>query len=127
MYASRSKARGRPPWLPRRLRLAAWSAGCGAAGHFRSRLWTDQLCLDLPGFGSVPPATQVSEYWCDNSFSDNQQFWRSKRPNGLTWWVNYKSGLCLDVDGSGVPNNARITLWWCSDNDDHFWIAQFLQ
>jgi hypothetical protein len=83
----------------------------------------DGLCLDLPFFGVVNPGTKVSEYYC-HGFEDNQLFDLVPRQNGY-WLVNFKSGLCLDVDGFGTGgNDARLTVWSCSDNDDHIWQLQ---
>ncbi|MCX5409820.1 RICIN domain-containing protein [Streptomyces sp. NBC_00335] len=81
----------------------------------------DGLCLDVPDYGNVPAGAKVSEYWCRPS-GDNQLYWLSTRPDGHNWLVNYVSGLCLDVDGVRTGgNDARLTLYYCSDTDDHHW------
>jgi hypothetical protein len=83
----------------------------------------DGLCLDLPFFDAVNAGTKVSEYHC-GGLEDNQLFDLVPRQNGY-WLVNHKSGLCLDVDGFGNGgNDARLTVWFCSDNDDHIWQLQ---
>ncbi|MEU6557452.1 hypothetical protein ABZ915_45665 [Streptomyces sp. NPDC046915] len=46
---------------------------------------------------------------------------RPGRGDGF-WLVKLASGLCLDVDGVRTGgDNARLTLYYCSDNDDHHW------
>ncbi|TWP50305.1 RICIN domain-containing protein [Lentzea tibetensis] len=86
----------------------------------------DNLCLDLPYYGSVAPGTRVTEYTCAGP-EDNQYFVVVKRSGGGSipegyWFVHQKSRLCLDVDGFGTGgDDAPLTLWHCSDADDHIW------
>lgn len=82
----------------------------------------DGLCLDLPDFGAVLPGTVVGEYKCRRT-QDNQLFFLYRRPGtDAVWIVNLASSLCLDVDGFGTGgDDARLTLWYCSDTDDHHW------
>ncbi|MET7399414.1 RICIN domain-containing protein [Dactylosporangium sp. NPDC005572] len=86
----------------------------------------DDLCLDVSGYGWVAPGAKVSEYYCNHSNSDNQLYYEvSKYVAGTyvgRWFVNYKSGLCLDVEGyaNGGPN-TRLGLYTCSMSDDHLW------
>jgi hypothetical protein len=82
----------------------------------------DGLCLDLPDFGAVLPGTKVAEFKCRKA-QDNQLFFLDRRPGtDAVWIVNLASSLCLDVDGFGTGgNDARLTLWYCSDTDDHHW------
>ncbi|MFI1172838.1 RICIN domain-containing protein [Streptomyces melanogenes] len=81
----------------------------------------DNLCLDVPNYGSVNAGTKVSEYYCNQTTGDNQLYGRVDRSDGF-WLVNLASGLCLDVDGVRTGgDNARLTLYYCSDNDDHHW------
>ncbi len=85
----------------------------------------DGLCLDVPFYGAVSAGTKVSEFHCAGP-EDNQFFSLIPRwgPGGYygSWLVNDKSGLCLDVDGVRTGgNDARLTLWYCSDSDDHIW------
>jgi hypothetical protein len=87
----------------------------------------DNLCMDVPGLGAVSAGTKVSEFTCNGTFGDNQLFRLVERPSGWYWFVNYASGLCLDVDGfRSTANDARLTLFVCSDNDDHTWYFQQL-
>ncbi|MFI9332523.1 RICIN domain-containing protein [Kitasatospora sp. NPDC052868] len=82
----------------------------------------DQLCLDVHDYGAVEAGATVGEFTCDGSSGDNQQFWLLPRGGGGSWIVNLKSGLCLDVEGVRTGgDNARLTLYYCSDNDDHSW------
>jgi hypothetical protein len=97
----------------------------GGIGDGFYNIWNakDGLCLDVPFYGSVPPGTPVSEYPCDFTFNDNQLFYLSLRPDGHYWIVNWWSSLCLDVAGFATGgNDARLTLYTCSDSDDHHWI-----
>ncbi|WP_406503668.1 RICIN domain-containing protein [Streptomyces sp. NBC_00212] len=65
--------------------------------------------------------TKVSEYYCNQTTGDNQLYALVNRSGGF-WLVNVASGLCLDVDGVRTGgDNARLTLYYCSDNDDHHW------
>ncbi len=80
----------------------------------------DGLCLDLPGYGSNPNGTLVSEYTCAGS-TDNQYFYKVPRAVGGSWLVNTKSTKCLDVAGTAAGNDARLTLYTCSDTNDHRW------
>lgn len=80
----------------------------------------DGLCLDLPGYGSNPNGTLVSEYTCAGS-TDNQYFYKVPRAVGGSWLVNTKSAKCLDVAGTAAGNDARLTLYTCSDTNDHRW------
>ena len=81
---------------------------------------TDNLCLDVPYFGAVPPGTAVSEYYCAGP-EDNQFFRMVPRGAGV-WLVNDRSGLCLDVAGFATGgNDAPLTLYTCLDDDDHIW------
>jgi hypothetical protein len=83
----------------------------------------DGLCLDLPDYGAVLPGTEVSEFKCRKT-QDNQLFFLYRRPGTeAVWIVNLASSLCLDVDGFGTGgDDARLTLWYCSDTDDHHWL-----
>ena len=82
----------------------------------------DGLCLDLPDFGAVEPGTAVAEFKCRTT-QDNQLFFLVRRPGtDAVWIVNLASQLCLDVDGFGTGgDDAPLTLWYCSDTDDHHW------
>ncbi|MFD9797143.1 RICIN domain-containing protein [Streptomyces sp. NPDC059070] len=82
----------------------------------------DNLCLDVPNYGSVSAGTKVSEFYCNQTTGDNQIYGQVPRSDGSFWLVNLASGLCLDVDGVRTGgNDARLTLYYCSDNDDHHW------
>lgn len=90
-------------------------------GLFRIRNITDGLCLDLPGTGSVPASTPVSENPCLDG--DNQDWYNRLAQPGDAWYlVNYASGLCLDVAGVGDGGpDARIGVYPCQFYDDHEW------
>ncbi|HEX8629242.1 MAG TPA: carbohydrate-binding protein, partial [Catenuloplanes sp.] len=84
----------------------------------------DGLCLDVPDYGAAPPGSRVSQYHCGGPY-DNQ-FVRQVQRNGGVWLVNDKSGLCLDVVGVNV-NDAPLSLYHCSDTDDHIWTLEFAE
>ncbi|GGZ00809.1 RICIN domain-containing protein [Streptomyces poonensis] len=83
----------------------------------------DGLCLDLPNYGPVSATTKVSEFPCNGTTADNQLWWLDRRPDGSSWVRNFSSnGLCLDVSAEGgVRADSRLTLFHCSDSDDHRW------
>ncbi|GAA2791983.1 hypothetical protein GCM10010505_19400 [Kitasatospora aburaviensis] len=100
------------------------SFGTGSDGltQYVIRNAKDGLCLDVHDHGAVELGALVSEYTCDGTAADNQLFERVPRPTGGAWIVNVKSGLCLDVDGVRTGGDgARLTLYACSDSDDHTW------
>ncbi|BCB76756.1 hypothetical protein GCM10022251_49800 [Phytohabitans flavus] len=80
------------------------------------------VCLDLPGYGTVSPGTPVSEFTCQLTHGDNQLWYFTTTATGLEYIVNNKSGLCLDVSGyRSTANDTRLTVFTCSLQDDHFW------
>ena len=93
--------------------------------EFLIRNLKDDLCLDPPDNGWMPPGTPISEYTCQAGGGDNQQFQLIPRPGYRNYWLrNSKSGYCLDVVGMRTGgNDARLTLYPCdeNDNDDHVW------
>ncbi|MCF3960258.1 RICIN domain-containing protein [Streptomyces fuscigenes] len=97
--------------------------GTGGADLYLIRNVKDGLCLDLPASGPRESGTSVSEYHCYNTPSDNQLWWFDKRSDGTYWIRNQKSGdQCLDVARTGRKNaHVKITVWGCSDLDDHQW------
>ncbi|MCB5170428.1 RICIN domain-containing protein [Streptomyces bambusae] len=97
-------------------------AGAGGSSEYTIRSPKDGLCLDVPDYGAVAAGAKVSQYTCVGTSADNQLFTLTPRPDGTFWIVNVKSGLCLDVDGIRTGgNDARLTLYHCSDQDDHNW------
>ncbi|MGW0502850.1 RICIN domain-containing protein [Micromonospora sp. NPDC003241] len=83
-----------------------------------------QYCLDLPGLGTVAPATPLNETGC---FDDENQYWRLQptvRSGGIAYHriVNTASNLCLDVPGlaTGGPD-LRLEVFGCRADDDHDW------
>ncbi|MFI1760356.1 RICIN domain-containing protein [Streptomyces sp. NPDC020571] len=105
------------------LELRARGGGTRGADLYLIRNTKDNLCLDLPYYGPAPATTPVTEYHCDGTSRDNQLWWFEKRPNGTYWIRNQKSGdQCLDVARKDRrAAQANITLYGCSDLDDHQW------
>ena len=95
--------------------------GPGGSNLYLIRNVKDNLCLDLPGRGPASSTTKVNETHCAAS-GDNQLWWFDKRSNGTYFIRNEKSGnLCLDADYDGKDAHARLTIFGCSDKDDHQW------
>ncbi|WP_422771305.1 RICIN domain-containing protein [Plantactinospora sp. WMMC1484] len=85
---------------------------------------TSQYCLDLPGLGSVAPATPLNETGC---FDDENQYWRLQptvKSGKVQYYriVNTASNLCLDVPGNADGGlDARLAVFGCRSGDDHDW------
>jgi hypothetical protein len=97
-----------------------------------------RICLDLPGFGSVPSGTSVIQYWCNPHLNDNQ-IWYWDYQDGDWFLVNLATsprhpnnlglvigrGLCLDVAGNrSTANDVRLTVSRCTTGDDQWWHTQ---
>ncbi|MEU5308029.1 RICIN domain-containing protein, partial [Streptomyces sp. NPDC021562] len=97
--------------------------GPGSAALFQIRNAKDQLCMDLPGYGSARLSAPITEYKCDGTKADNQLWWVEKQPSGAYWIRNFASdNLCLDVAGfSTGGNGTNLTLYYCSNTDDQEW------
>lgn len=90
-----------------------------------------QLCMDIPGYGTVSAGAPVSLYACaSNSANDNQEWYKKSIEGAEYLIVNEKNpNLCLDVsgsssDGSDSANRAPLTVYTCVVNggyDDHSW------
>jgi hypothetical protein len=94
------------------------------------------LCLDLPGAGSVSAGTALTSLGCITPSSADNQEWQLKatgrvsRSRAVFTLVNYASGNCLDVanwaaDRSDRASGLALTAFTCSDSvwgfDDHLW------
>ncbi|WP_159030580.1 MULTISPECIES: RICIN domain-containing protein [Streptomyces] len=83
------------------------------------------LCLDLPGRGSKPNRTPISQTHCNSTLQDNQLWWVENRGGNRTFWIhNYTSDQrCLEVWGEDgkAGNDARLGIYTCSPADDHEW------
>ncbi|MFJ8751484.1 RICIN domain-containing protein [Streptomyces sp. NPDC102441] len=97
--------------------------GTGGSDLYLIRNVKDGLCLDLPGEGGARITTVITEFNCKPTAKDNQLWWFDKRPNGTYWIRNQKSGdMCLDVSRTDrKAANAKLTVFVCSDTDDHQW------
>ncbi|WP_089100312.1 RICIN domain-containing protein [Streptomyces hyaluromycini] len=97
--------------------------GPGSSALFQIRNAKDQLCMDLPDYGSAKLSSPITEYKCDGTKADNQLWWIDKQPSGAYWIRNFASdNLCLDVAGySTGGNDTNLTLYYCSDSDDQEW------
>ncbi|MFJ9250276.1 RICIN domain-containing protein [Streptomyces sp. NPDC101776] len=97
--------------------------GPGSTALFQIRNVKDQLCMDLPDFGSAKLSSPITEYTCDGTKADNQLWWIDEQPSGAYWIRNFASNnLCLDVAGySTGGNDTNLTLFYCSNTDDQEW------
>ncbi|MFF0220956.1 RICIN domain-containing protein [Streptomyces sp. NPDC004629] len=99
------------------LKVTDPDGGPGGASLFVITNRKDGLCLDLPYYGSVAPQTKVSEYYCDGTNADNQQWWLDPRPQGY-WIRNIASNLCMSViGGRNAKDDARLYVVRCGDNE----------
>jgi hypothetical protein len=115
----RASGKGNQGWI---LDLASDGSGSGA-DLYLIRDAKSGLCLDLGGYGSVAIASPVGLFDCNSSDKDNQLWQLDKRPNDTYWIRNQKSGsMCLDVARvNKKAAHANVTLFTCSDLDDHQW------
>ena len=93
------------------------------------------LCLDPPGAGAPPAATDINGLTClDPSSSDNQEFRLEDsgqvKYGQAEYFVKHAlSGDCLDIsglaaDGTDQAVGQNVTLFTCSADDDHLWVFQ---
>ena len=81
--------------------------------------WTGK-CADLPGFGAAAPGTQVTQYNCDFTDNDNQQYkivpTRTAGSLSLVEFQNIKSNnQCLDLPGyDSVPSGTLVSIFPCA-------------
>ncbi|MFH8239597.1 RICIN domain-containing protein [Streptomyces sp. NPDC018321] len=97
--------------------------GPGGKALFLIRNVKDGLCMDMPGYESMPIRTDIIEGTCNGGKDDNQLWWIEKQPSGDYWIRNFSSNnKCLDVAGysDGVVN-TKLTLFDCTRVDDQEW------
>ncbi|MFG2792155.1 RICIN domain-containing protein [Streptomyces sp. NPDC048419] len=99
--------------------------GPGSRPLFQIRNVKDQLCMDLPNYGSEPVRSPITEYPCNGTTADNQLWWIEKQDSGAYWIRNFASdNKCLDVAGySTGGNDTDLTLFDCSTTDDQEWLV----
>ncbi|MET9355947.1 RICIN domain-containing protein [Streptomyces sp. NPDC006617] len=98
--------------------------GPGGAALFQIRNIKDQYCMDLPYHGAVSVGTPVTEFKCDStSANDNQFWWVDKQESGAYWIRNFSSNQkCLGVEGAnGGALFSKLVLDNCSNVDDQEW------
>ncbi|QDY80313.1 RICIN domain-containing protein [Streptomyces qinzhouensis] len=104
---------------------------------------TNGTCVDIPGYSSGRPDTEVHHFTCNNTNNDNQlwnveQRYASAGPGGVPLFQirNVMDGMCLDLPGNGGVGGATgVTeypcdgttgdnqLWWLDKRaDGKFWI-----
>ena len=74
-------------------------------------------CVGSPGGEPFGGAAQVVA--CDITSSD--QMWRVHGNDDATMALMLASGECLDVQGSGTGNGARVQLWGCNGSGAQAW------
>ncbi|WP_326798157.1 RICIN domain-containing protein [Streptomyces sp. NBC_01808] len=105
------------------LDLVDKGAGTRGADLYVIRNVKAGLCLDVPDRGPGQVGVVMDVYDCRESAEDNQRWWLHRRANGTYWIRNQKSGdMCLDVARTSKEEpHAKVTLYGCSDLDDHQW------
>ncbi|MFF3557968.1 RICIN domain-containing protein [Streptomyces tsukubensis] len=107
---------------------------------------TNGTCVDIPGYSSGRPDTEVHHFTCNNTNNDNQlwtveQRYATAGPGGVPLFQirNVMDGMCLDLPGNGgvggatgvteYPCNGTTKdnqLWWLDKRaDGKFWIRNF--
>ncbi|MEW1550893.1 ricin-type beta-trefoil lectin domain protein [Streptomyces tsukubensis] len=107
---------------------------------------TNGTCVDIPGYSSGRPDTEVHHFTCNNTNNDNQlwtveQRYATAGPGGVPLFQirNVMDGMCLDLPGNGGVGGATgVTeypcngttgdnqLWWLDKRaDGKFWIRNF--
>jgi hypothetical protein len=97
----------------------------GAEGPNGARLFTisndkDNLCMDLPDYGSQPSGTTLSEYGCQATTKDNQLWYLAPVYNTYYQLRNLASnGMCLSVvGGTSGSTDARLDIRTCQSIAD---------
>lgn len=98
--------------------------GPDGADLFTIRNTKDGYCLDLSGYSSLDHG-DVTEWHCAPGPGDNQMWYLEKKSSGKYWIRNFSGNghQCLDVtglNGSG-SQDANLTIYPCSLQDDHLW------
>lgn len=84
-------------------------------------------CVDIPGFGTGALNGPVNQYTCDDTWYDNQFFYRDLASNASGQYTirNAKDNLCLDVPYYGaVAPGTKVSEYYCngttSDNQLYY-------
>ncbi|MFE0426657.1 RICIN domain-containing protein, partial [Streptomyces sp. NPDC058953] len=129
------------------------NAGTGATGDLPSVLTrvliknnTNGTCVDIPGYSSGRPDTEVHHFTCNNTSGDNQlwsveQRYATAGPGGVPLFQirNVMDSMCLDLPGNhGVGGATGVTeypcdgttkdnqLWWLDKRaDGKYWIRNY--
>ncbi|MGP2439088.1 RICIN domain-containing protein [Streptomyces sp. JW3] len=94
-------------------------AGPGGAKLFQIRNTSDQLCMDLGGYGAKPVGTAIIEFTCDGTTADNQLWWLEKQKSGAYWIRNFASNnKCLQVhETTNRVSGTKLTIHNCTVAD----------
>lgn len=93
---------------------------------------TNGTCVDIPGYSSGRPDTEVHHFTCNNSPSGDNQLWNveqryaSAGPGGAPLFQirNVMDSMCLDLPGNGgVGAATKVTEYPCNGttNDNQLW------
>ncbi|MFE3602067.1 RICIN domain-containing protein [Streptomyces sp. NPDC059096] len=99
---------------------------------FQIRNATDELCMDLGGYGGVESGTAIGEFHCDGTKSDNQLWWLDLQPNdGDTlshYWIRNvaSDNMCLklkrfDPNVDDYGKDAALVVMKCTEGDGGAW------
>ncbi|GAB3250024.1 RICIN domain-containing protein [Kineosporia babensis] len=80
------------------------------------------VCLDLPYYGVVDPATRLGQHPCTPGSKDNQDYQRVQ-VGGKFVLRNVRTGMCVDAAGTGAVDPGQdAIIYSCvlSDADNQF-------
>ncbi|MBT2412011.1 ricin-type beta-trefoil lectin domain protein [Streptomyces sp. ISL-12] len=99
------------------LNVVSASGGPGGASLFVIKNVKDGLCFDLPKYGSVGKGTQVTEFPCNTTRSDNHLWYLEPRAGGTYALRNLVANLCLGVNGGKTAgDDAELQVMTCGEN-----------
>ncbi|MEV7088979.1 RICIN domain-containing protein [Streptomyces sp. NPDC093085] len=99
---------------------------------FQIRNVTDELCMDLGGYGGVEPGTAVAEFHCDGTTADNQLWWLDLQPNDGDTLSHYfirnvaSDNMCLklqraDPNSDDFGPDASLVVVPCTQGEGGVW------
>jgi hypothetical protein len=103
--------------------LAATITSGGYAYH-QYRNGHSGLCLDVSGSSAASGAHLVQSTCSDTS--DHAQFWRNEGTAAGRddyHFVNYHSGMCMDIQGSSLKSGAKVLQGNCSNSGTQSWLT----
>ncbi|MET8558121.1 RICIN domain-containing protein [Streptomyces sp. NPDC004959] len=82
----------------------------------------DDLCIDLPGYKGLSPASALVEGVCNTATPDNQEWWLDPVGDGTVRIRNLASdNLCMEVKDDSTKRAAQLQLDKCGTDADSRW------